>query len=250
MDSDYIVYIDESGDHGLQSVDVNYPVFCLTFCIFNKTQYAEVVLPAIAKLKFQYWGHNDVIFHERDIRKTMSDPYTILGDPVVRENFLNDINLFMRDVPFQIISTVIHKNRLTRYTTPSNPYELGLTFCMERLHSHLLRLGEREKRVFLLFEARGNRENNELELEFRRICDNAPQSIHSNTDFSSIDYRIRFLSKKADSAGLQIADLAARPIGLKVFRPTQTNRAFDILEDKFICHNNGAYRGRGLKEFP
>jgi len=34
--SDYIVYVDESGDHGLENVDPNYPLFVLAFCIFKK----------------------------------------------------------------------------------------------------------------------------------------------------------------------------------------------------------------------
>ena len=28
---DYIVYVDESGDHGLKNIDNNYPIFVLTF---------------------------------------------------------------------------------------------------------------------------------------------------------------------------------------------------------------------------
>jgi len=38
--SDYIVYVDESGDHGLNSVDTTYPIFVLAFCIFKKHNYA------------------------------------------------------------------------------------------------------------------------------------------------------------------------------------------------------------------
>jgi hypothetical protein len=34
--STYIVYVDESGDHSLNTVDENYPVFVLAFCIFHK----------------------------------------------------------------------------------------------------------------------------------------------------------------------------------------------------------------------
>ncbi|WP_233079829.1 DUF3800 domain-containing protein [Rheinheimera soli] len=34
--SKYIVYVDESGDHSLQSIDENYPVFVLAFSIFHK----------------------------------------------------------------------------------------------------------------------------------------------------------------------------------------------------------------------
>jgi hypothetical protein len=37
---DYIVYVDESGDHGLRSMDPNYPLFVLAFCIFDKSALA------------------------------------------------------------------------------------------------------------------------------------------------------------------------------------------------------------------
>ena len=33
--SDYIVYVDESGDHGLKTIDENYPVFVLAFLYFS-----------------------------------------------------------------------------------------------------------------------------------------------------------------------------------------------------------------------
>ena len=31
---DYIVFVDESGDHGMESIDANYPVFVLVFCVY------------------------------------------------------------------------------------------------------------------------------------------------------------------------------------------------------------------------
>ena len=41
--SDYIVYVDESGDHSLDAVYEEHPVFVLAFCIFKKSDYAQVV---------------------------------------------------------------------------------------------------------------------------------------------------------------------------------------------------------------
>jgi hypothetical protein len=32
--STYIAYVDESGDHGLQTIDNQYPLFVLAFCVF------------------------------------------------------------------------------------------------------------------------------------------------------------------------------------------------------------------------
>jgi hypothetical protein len=36
--SDFIIYVDESGDHSLESIDPDYPVFVLSFCIFRKSE--------------------------------------------------------------------------------------------------------------------------------------------------------------------------------------------------------------------
>ena len=67
--SDYIAYVDESGDHGLESVDPNYPVFVLSFCVFNKHYYTRAVVPAVGMFKFKHFGHDLVVLHETDIRK-------------------------------------------------------------------------------------------------------------------------------------------------------------------------------------
>lgn len=58
--SKYIVYVDESGDHSLQSIDDNYPIFVLAFCVFNKRHYSEVIVPALEKFKFNHFGHDQV----------------------------------------------------------------------------------------------------------------------------------------------------------------------------------------------
>ena len=44
---------------------------------------------------------------------------------------------------------------------------------------------------------------------------------------------IRFMDKKHNSTGLQIADLIAHPIARHVIDPDQPNRAFDIVRPKF-----------------
>ncbi len=42
--SHYVVYVDESGDHSLASIDAEFPVFVLALCIFNKRHYAEKIM--------------------------------------------------------------------------------------------------------------------------------------------------------------------------------------------------------------
>ena len=44
--SDYIVYADESGDRGLASINPQYPVFVLAFCVVHKPTYIDSIVPA------------------------------------------------------------------------------------------------------------------------------------------------------------------------------------------------------------
>jgi len=65
---------------------------------------------------------------------------------------------------------------------------------------------------------------------------------------AKLNFEILFADKKSNSAGLQLADLVARPIGLSVLRPEQPNRAFDAVKPKLLV-NNGRVDGWGLKCF-
>lgn len=52
--SDYIIFADESGDHGLTSINPENPIFVLAFCIFRKEEYISVVKQAISQLKMDF----------------------------------------------------------------------------------------------------------------------------------------------------------------------------------------------------
>lgn len=67
--SDFVIYVDESGDHGLASIDPKYPVFVLTFCIFRKSDYVSVLVPRMQSLKFRWFGHDLIILHENEITR-------------------------------------------------------------------------------------------------------------------------------------------------------------------------------------
>ena len=238
--SDYIVYVDESGDHSLVSIDSAYPIFSLAFCIFRKSQYARAVLPAITEFKFKHFGHDQVVLHEREIRKAKGN-FSVLVETPRRASFLSGLNNLLADAPFEVIAGVIHKGQhVDRYVYPESPYDLALTFCMERLQKRL----QSSRRTTIVFECRGRREDQELELVFRRICDG------DNHRGDTLPFDLHFADKKTNSSGLQIADLVARPIGLKVLRPSQENRAWDILEPKIRRSPQGSIWGWGLKVFP
>ncbi len=239
--SKYIIFVDESGDHGLASIDPQFPVFSLVFCIIQKYHYMQAITPAIQKLKMEVWGHDQVILHERDIRKEQGHFSILRTDRTVRERFLNNLTDLIASASFDVIASVIDKRRLTeRYSCPYNPYEVALLFCMERALQYLCKLGESGKCVPILFESRGRHEDKALEIEFKRICDNRTSWGYRRSDFQKLKFDHLFVDKKSNSAGLQLADLVARPLALRHLKIGQANRALEALQGKIA----------GFKVFP
>jgi hypothetical protein len=241
---DYIVFVDESGDHGMESIDPNYPMFVLAFCIFEKETYASTAAPAVLRFKFRHFGHDQVILHEQDIRRTRG-AFTFLFDAARREPFYADLNRLMEESSFTLVASAIHKDRhRARYREPGNPYGISTGFGLERVFKHLEGLGCEGGTTHFLFEKRGDKEDAEIELVFRRVC------AGDNYTGERLPFEIVMADKKCNSAGLQIADLVARPIGRKILNPAQPNRAYDILQAKFRRSPGGKIEGWGLKVFP
>ncbi|MEI2677852.1 MAG: DUF3800 domain-containing protein [Burkholderiaceae bacterium] len=227
--SDYVVYVDESGDHALASVDRDYPVFVLALCIFHKRHYSEKIIPAVEKLKFNYFGHDSVVLHENEIRK-QKGPFAFLAQRAVRDQFMAQLSSIMDASNFILIAGVVDKARLPKSEgAASNPYHIALGICLEALRSFLAEKQQDQLKTHVVVECRGKKEDAELELEFRRICDG------SNSGGRPLPFDIVFADKKTNLAGLQLADLVARPIGINYLRPAQENKAFELLKSKFYC---------------
>ncbi len=242
--SKYLVFVDESGDHGLSRIDPNYPMFVLVFCIMTKEDYMTRICPALQNLKFNFWGHDEQVLHEHEIRKPNKE-YAFMFDKEKREDFIDKISHCVDDMPFQVIATAIQKEKLNQqYKIPKNPYELPLQFGLERVYRELDSRGEGKHITHVIVEKRGLNEDNQLELAFRRICD--PDGIGG----IRLPFELVMIPKASNSIGLQIADLIARPIGIRVLRPDQPNRAYEIVEKKFRRSPKGEIKGWGLKVFP
>lgn len=129
-------------------------------------------------------------------------------------------------------------------TVAQNPYHLALLFGLERVFGFLAAHNQSEQLTHIVVESRGKREDTELELEFRRICEGA------NELRRPLPFRLVTADKRTNSEGLQLADMVARPVALSVLRPGQPNRAFEILQSKFWRDAGGRVENCGLKVFP
>jgi len=126
--SDYAVYVDESGDHSLTSIDPQFPVFVLAFCLIHKPIYIDQIVPAFQRFKFEFWGHDSVVLHGHEIRKAQGD-FNILLNANTRTKFFERLNSIIAAADFTIIAAVIDKQRhVKRYKEPVDPYEIALVF--------------------------------------------------------------------------------------------------------------------------
>ncbi|MFE1574384.1 DUF3800 domain-containing protein [Comamonas odontotermitis] len=248
-DSPYIIYVDESGDHSLVSIDDGYPIFVLAFCVFHKEYYSSEVVSDMERLKFRNFGHDMVVLHEADIRKEIA-PFNNFANKAEKEFFLEELNGLITKSKFVLISCAILKKELpAKVAQDGNSYHIALVSCLETLYEFLIEKGQEEKTTHVVVECRGKKEDNALELEFRRICDGA------NKFGKNLPFNIILADKKTNSTGLQFADLVARPIGRHLLNRNQANRAFDILRAKFFCKGGRSrvgkdYEGWGLKTVP
>jgi Protein of unknown function (DUF3800) len=220
--SDYIVFVDESGDHNLETMNPDYPIFVLAFCVFRKSDYIRGITPAVQDFKFRWFGHDNVVLHEREILRDMG-AFSFLKARALKETFMDQLSSIIDAAPMTIIPTIIRKPNLReRYVDPHNPYHLSLLFCMERLDNFLKVNGQEGRTTHVIFEQRGGKakggeEDRLLELEFRRISDGQ----HPMGAGRIEGLEIEIVSKATNSIGLQIANLVARPIGMKCLRPSQ-----------------------------
>lgn len=246
--SDYIVYVDESGDPNLKGYNKKYPVFVLSFCIFHKKYYQKTVIQKVMNLKFKHFGHDMIVLHERDIVKNIGQFKNVTS--AQKQVLMQDLTTMMAETNFVLISCVIHKDKLiNRYINPTDPYHLGIRYGLERIYRFLKEKNQLDKITHIVFEQRGKNEDNDVKTEFNRCCQG------DNYHNAEYPFELILASKQVNSTGLQFADLVSRPIGNHVLKPNQNNRAFNAIEHKFYCQygrdmTGVCYKGYGLKIFP
>ncbi|MFT4248879.1 MAG: DUF3800 domain-containing protein [Pseudomonas sp.] len=246
--SDYVVFVDESGDHGMASIDPAYPLFVLACCLIGKRDYMATVVPAMQRIKFDTFGHDSVVLHEREIRRDLG-AFDVLREPGRKQAFLQALTDALAAAPMTVFAAVIDKRQLLDRNRGENPYEVSLRFCLERICYKLGRQGQLGSSfapsiTHVLCEARGTNEDHDLELAFRRICSGDNYGRHA------MPFEPVICDKKCNSIGLQLADLVARPIGMNRLRPEQSNRAWEVIREKLDRDAQGRYTGYGLKCFP
>lgn len=242
----YYLYIDESGDHGLVNLDMNFPVFLLCGVLVDEENY-KLIRSEINTVKKNFWGNKEVIFHSRDIRKCDKE-FQILFDIDLKGKFYSQINAIIQNSKYRIIASAINKEKYIKtYGKLSNDvYELALSFIIERAVFCLDEKKDEEKQLEIIIEKRGRKEDKKLDEHFQRLMARGTSYVSAQR-LADLNTSIYFKDKKENINGLQLSDLVAYPIARFVIEPERANPAFEVLQDKIYTRNGKRY---GLKIFP
>ncbi|WP_445732706.1 DUF3800 domain-containing protein [Mariniflexile sp.] len=128
----YYLFLDESGDHGLKTIDKVFPIFLLCGILISEENY-KLIRNEINQIKTEFWNNMNVIFHSRDIRKCNNE-FQILFDLETKNKFYEAINNLVEKHQYDIIAASINKTEfIKKYGKLENDvYEISLSFILER----------------------------------------------------------------------------------------------------------------------
>jgi hypothetical protein len=244
----YFFYLDETGDHGLDFIDKNFPLFLLCGCLIREDN-LRILEEEVQDFKHKYFKTDKVILHSRDIRKCQAS-FQILFDLELKARFYKDLNSIIEKTTFHIIGAGINKeNHVKRYGLGAkDPYALSLSFIIERLIFCLDKL-DAEATVEIIIEERGKKEDRLLLSHFNSTMDKGTYYVSSERLKNKV-VKFEYYAKKDNITGLQVADLCAYPLARNILYPEVPYLSFDIIKSKIYCSEKGEYVGWGLKIFP
>ena len=125
LESRFIAFFDECGDHSLEKLDQDFPLFVLSSVVVERGAYTDTVVPSLTRLKLNFWDHEGVNLHSRDIRKAHGD-FAFLQIAARRQAFLGALSGILETLPFTLFITAVHKQtHRDRYgVKATNPYDI------------------------------------------------------------------------------------------------------------------------------
>lgn len=261
----YRLYIDEVGNHDMNpNLGDNERFLSLFGVIVNGQYMADVIQPDIRQVKrefFQSDPDDPVIFHRKEITR-FQGPFSPLGrDKAIRDKFGNTmLALFEKWEYVALLVTIDKRAHFNTYSVwRYEPYHYCLATILERF---ILYLRSRKLRGDVMIEARGTGPDQKLAKSFRRLVDNGTDYIPASRMQQCLtSHEIKLKNKKADIAGLQLADLLAHAAhyahlaehGLVTRQTSEYSRSVaDILRAKKYDRDRrgGKIAGYGTKLLP
>lgn len=240
-----ILFLDESGDHSLDKIDPEYPLFVLGGVVIEE-EYLEDLTNQVQQFKQELFDRDNLILHTADIVRVRNG-FEKLTDYDFRQKFFHRLNELMQKLQYSVIACAIRKeDHLAKYGLAAlDPYLLSLNVLVERF---CFEIGEQFDGGQIIAEKRNPTLDNELELAWLNL------KISGTKFLQAIEIKNRITQlvlrdKKQNLAGLQLADLVVSPIG-RFLLGKPAKQDWHIIESKFCLAPNGDYMGTGLVVVP
>ncbi len=251
---EYLLFLDECGSHPINDRQTQFPVFCLCGVIVDADQYR------CFDRKWKAWkaswlGSPHVRVHEPDVRKRSDCFHKV--DPGEELALMNALSSELLSLDFTCVAAVIDKRRFAELHPtgvvddflPRSSYLMCLDFIIERFVHFLYYVGQ-DALGLVTAESRGVREDAEVHAEFIRLQLHGTQWQSESWFRYQLRPFIEFQGKHRNNSGLQIADLAARPIAEKVLNPKTMPERWEVIKSKLYDGGVGRPESYGLKLYP
>ena len=227
--SRYIIFADESGDHGLNRTSHS-RAFVIAFAIFRRDIYEAIAVPALQHFKRRYLGSEFVPLHEREIR-TGDGYFRQIPGPAAREAALNHLRLLLQYLPYSIVAVGIDKDRFTPNPDhPGSPYHRRFLETLVASLRTMPDISTAMPPTEIVADSRGKKEDEQLRMLVNTGTDSDDPAL------ARFQFRIRFTSKSDIEVGVELADLIANPISRQVLNQQHPIVPFRLLEPKFLRH--------------
>lgn len=249
----YRLYIDESGDHTSTHVtDVGKRYLGLVGVMLEQQNYYQEFAKDMEVFKKTYLtfdADHVPVLHREDILNKRG-VYSCLLDPDRKDLFDQSLLQMIEAADFKIIAVVLdkHTHKQATYRKLRHPYHYCLLAMMERYCGLLERtnsIGD------VMAEARGSNEDMLLKSVYGDLWARGKMYLNASVCQKTLTSKeLKVKPKRANIAGLQLADLLAHPLTrdvLQAYRrappPTGefTTRICEISKSKY---NRQIYQGR------
>ncbi len=239
----YFLFLDESGDHSLDKIDAQYPVFVLGGALIATDDY-ELIDRQWKEMKQELFGNPGIITHTADMSRNRNG-FELMKEEDFRKKVYNTLNDLMITMPYMALGCVIHKDaHLKRYGLEAmDPYQLSLHIIVERAFFAL----ERNRLLHIVAESRNAYLDQLLEIGFLNLKVQGTKFI-SPASLRALGMELHIREKSKNITGLQIADLLVSPMG-RFALGKRMHTDWEIIESKLYRHK-GNWEGAGLVVLP
>lgn len=210
----YRLYVDESGDHTLGQVNEGSHRYLGLMGVWFRqaVEYVDFA-DALEKFKRSIFGarpDKPVVLHRSAIINRKG-AFGLLCEPSLRDRFDKELLEVIHQARFHMVCVVIDKRTHgEKYDSPFHPYHYCLAAMLDRYSGWL---NFKNAVGDVMAESRGREEDLQLKQAYRRVYESGTLMFsrqHHQKALTSRDLKVQ--SKRANVAGLQLADILAYPI--------------------------------------